>query len=268
MSIFSAVANWFSSTTDKLASMGPGKSPISTVEAIKEAAPKALLASGVGVISTIPVVVSSVSAAVAATPKVLQSASISILKSVGSSFVKAPIPTTVATLIGAPLVFGAVTKNPKLITDLPKQSFNLGQKLASVPEEHPVGTAVVGGLVGGVLLYEAFKAAKEKFGFGKDKVIETINNVTIPDLQQYKDDSNIIMPDNKTKDLPSTDKTLYSDIPITPETQIAGKAASTAITKRKHYVAKKQVSNQSVRVNIFNQSSLKSTKYLNARVYA
>lgn len=82
----------------------------------------------------------------------------SVAKTIVQSAVKNPIPTTAAVLAGGPLVAGAISKNPSIVTELPSKAFETGKKLVETIQEHPTATALVGGLTGGVLAYEAGKA--------------------------------------------------------------------------------------------------------------
>lgn len=76
---------------------------------------------------------------------------------IGKSFVSHPISTAAAGLIGAPLVFGALSKKPEVIIQAPKAAYESGQKIVDLITDHPVASAVIGGVTGGVAAYEGYK---------------------------------------------------------------------------------------------------------------
>lgn len=153
-------------------------------------------------------------------------------KEVVKSAVAHPIPTAASVLIGAPLVAGVVFQKPSLVTDLPKESFNTGRKLVGVIQDHPVESAVIGGITGGVLAYEGYKA------------LTGTSSTNTP--------SGAVLPTNSGGLVP-TDISNAATQPITPATQVMGREISTSSRRRKK-ASKKINSTQNVRVQIVNQN--------------
>lgn len=80
---------------------------------------------------------------------------------VGRAAIAHPIQTAAGLFVGAPLVTGVLAgegQSPeKNIGSLSSAAYNTGQGLINVAQEHPVGTAILGSVVGGVAAYEVGK---------------------------------------------------------------------------------------------------------------
>lgn len=179
-----------------------------------------------------------------------------------------PVATAAVAVAGA----GYIANNPtqaakdissggnKLIAGLYNVGGNISQfrsdptfmNLKNIYAENPVITTA--GTVGifGVAGLAASKLAQT---YGVKDSLTTSNTSGLP---TEKIDQGKIIP---------TTTTMSSAVPITPETQIVGKPASSGSLKRYKSKSKRESLNQSVRVNIFNQSRVQSVKYLNTRHY-
>jgi hypothetical protein len=152
-----------------------------------------------------------------------------------------PIPVVASALVGVPLVVGVIATKPSLLIDLPKKAFKTGEELVNVVEEHPVATAVLGGVTGGVLLYEGGKAI---FGNGGEKTKE-------------KEDKMVALGETPEVVKTGTSGTTSSDLGV-PE--LAPERETTSIMpskkRRRHPTIKEKPSMvQSLRVNILNRNS-------------
>jgi len=157
---------------------------------------------------------------------------------IGQSFVKAPIQTSAAVLVGAPLIAGVIASDPQIVTEIPKKSFQTGASLIETIKEHPIGTAILGSVAGGVAAYEGYKALTDE-GIIKEETKEKILNSSEEALPVSQ----------------SGNKGISSAVPITPETQIIGKAAkSVSIRKKKKKGGFLEGNRQTMRVNIFNST--------------
>jgi len=161
----------------------------------------------------------------------------SVAKAVGKSFVTAPIPTSAAVLIGAPVVAGVIRQKPELLVDLPKTSYNAGKGLVDVIERNPVQAALIGGVTGGLLAYEAGSAI-----FGDDA----------PSPAAALPSSNI--PPGAVASSPDV-----ASEPLTRETQVLGKEVRSGTPrKRKRRTLQKAAASNNIR--ILNQNT-----YIQAR---
>ena len=184
----------------------------------------------------------------------VSSAGGAVAKAVGKSFIDSPIKATVGTLIGAPLVIGAIAKKPSVLIDLPKKSYATGGKIVEVVQKNPVPSAIIGGISGGVLGYELIDKL-----FGKSEQLSgdlkaVGDNITIPSSPSLYPSGMPVSPTGAT--LPVGDLTPTSVTPITPATQVLGRPAGSIVKRKK----KKSQSlfpsstGQRMSVNIYNQT--------------
>jgi len=109
---------------------------------------------------------SAIVGAPVATMSLLSSAT----STIGKQATQHPIQTFIAGTVGIPTVLGVIAEKPSLLTSLPQTAYEGGKKLVNVIEEHPIASAIVGSVGGGVALYEAGKA----IGIFDDKNNNTI----------------------------------------------------------------------------------------------
>ena len=173
--------------------------------------------------------------------------------------------------ITSPFIVSSIVSNPKVVTKSASGIANFESNLwkagkepslesfGNVVKENPVisgvigaaGLAIAGKTIGGVatslLNTSAIRAQTEQLK-------EITGNAQPPSLSAST--GNQITPSSESTTGISTTG------PITPATQILGKSAGTSIAKHKHY--KKQVQQQSFRINIINanQSRLTTKRYI------
>jgi len=170
---------------------------------------------------------------------------------------KTKLITAAAAVTTAPAITGIIARDPTVITrapalyaDLASSSFDIAknpskEKLAGFVSEHPVasGTIIAGAaLLGGTIV------AKGAQIYSNIKTAESIED--IEQLVREANTPNLTTIPAAT--MPTAKNGLAPVVPITPATQVAGKAASTGT--RKSYKRRKTATpaSQSVRVNILN----------------
>lgn len=222
------------------------------------------------------IIVGSAAAAIAA-PAVITSGVIgktasAVASKVATSFAQSSLKTQAAVVGGGLIATGAVLRQPKetakAVSKAPGALLNFGGNLAdfavdpsvknaqSIWLENPlISTATIGltaaavggavtSAVSGALTQSAIREQTE----ATLEVVDTLKNQYIPSALAY--DVTELPPSVLTGD----DKT--SLVPITPETQVIGKAAKSAATKKRRRLTSQprgSTQRQSLRLNIYNQ---------------
>lgn len=213
------------------------------------------------------VITTTAAAAIAAPVLATSAAARTAVKTAAVSVAKKVAAKPVLSLkIGAAGVFGAgllsqTSKPLKTLTKAPEATFDLGSAIGKSIEdrtvspllqygkEHPIASGVIGAAAGYGLLKGAagVVAASKVIGSEADKAQNIIYETAEGQLQT----------------IPTT-TTGSTPVPITPETQIIGKAAGTRSVSTYRRKAKAQPFINRINIQLINQSRLiKSVKYLN-----
>jgi len=185
-----------------------------------------------------------------AVSKAISTAITGTAKAIGKSFVAHPISTSAGVLLGAPLVAGVISKKPELITSLPSKAFAGGQGLVNVIEEHPVTSAVVGGVAGGTLLYEGYKYLTDG---NKVEIPSVALPKEIPSSVDEEDAISVIDKSGEFKTQPTQPFTPITT-PTTPKTETLKNGSPTKRRKSKKTTPPQNIS-QKVNVIVSNKSS-------------
>ena len=186
-----------------------------------------------------------------AVSKAISTAITGTAKAIGKSFVAHPISTSAGVLLGAPTVAVIISKKPELITSLPKKAYEGGQKLVDVIEENPNASAVVGGIGGGVLLYELYdKLLKDK---DKDLNIQIPGGSLPKEIPSSVDEEDAISVIDKSGQMNTQPYTPITT-PTTPKTETLKNGSPTKRRKSKKATPPQNIS-QKVNVIVSNKSS-------------
>ena len=199
------------------------------------------------------------------------------IKQAAATVVKAVIPKSttgkVISAFAAPAVVGAVVGNPKIITKTAGGIINLESNIyellkdpslenaKTLVTENPVivgglaaaGLIVTGGGIATIASIANTAAVKESTEATK----EAVEDILLTETSKEKETQlPIITPGLPPAVLPTDKNKGASLVPITPETQVLGKAAkSPGVTRSKSSKrAPRSSNNQNLRVNIYNQT--------------
>lgn len=207
------------------------------------------------------IIVGAAAAAIAAPVAIAARGGIgAVSRGVGSAFVKSSLKTKVATAVGLPIAAGLIVDDPTKVTKAPADFlifqgnlFNLAKEpskenLKNLITDSPILTIASGAFLTGAAaagtaaIIEAVKDEDVKVDIPEVKFSDIPYAPPVQNLPAFE-----ASPSSATK--------AGSPVPITPETQIIGKSASSGVARRRKAKKKSVSSTPSVRVQLLNQNN-------------
>jgi len=207
------------------------------------------------------IIVGAAAAAIAAPVAIAARGGLGVVsRSVGSAIAGSSFKTKVATAVGIPIAAGLIVNDPTRITKAPAAVLNFQGNLyeaAKNPSIQNFKDLVVENpvlAIGSTALLTGAAAA------GTAAIIDAVRDKDVDvDIPEVKFSDIPYAPPVQNlpafEASPSSATKAGSPIPITPETQIIGKSASSGVARRKKAKKKSVSSTPSVRVQLLNQNN-------------